>query len=69
MTSSSKKDGVETHFQVRQGHRDSISRMRLGRGSNVGGRGGGGSAIYTKGIGHMRLARDGNAKTDRRVVA
>ena len=57
-----------SELREKQGRRDSISRVRLGRGSNVGGRGGGGCHIHES-IGHMRLGRSGDAKTARRVVA
>ena len=39
--------------------------VRLGRGSNVGGRGGGGCRIHES-ISHVRLGRSGDAKTARR---
>ena len=50
----------------KQGRRDSISRMRLGRGSNMRGRGGERCRIHES-ISHVRLGRSGDAKTARRV--
>ena len=58
---------LERNAILKQGHRDSISRVRLGRDSNVGGRGGGGRRIHES-ISHVRLGRSSDAKTARNVT-
>ena len=60
-TNSWKKLNLD-EWRWKEGRRDSISRVQLGRGSNVGGRGGGGCHIHES-IGHMQLGRSGDAKT------
>ena len=51
----------------KQGHiHDSISRVRLGRGGNVVGRGGGGCRIHDS-ISSMQLGRSGDARTARKT--
>ena len=59
-----KEDGKEKEEE--QGRRDSISRVRLGRGSNVGAGAVGGCRLHES-ISHVRLGRSGDAKTARRV--
>ena len=63
-----KEEGKENHLKVNQGRiHDSISRVRLGRGGNVVGRGGGGCRIHDS-ISSMQLGRSGDARTARKTI-